>query len=252
MSKSIDINCDLGESYGNFKVGNDDAVFPYLSSCNIACGFHGGDPYHIKNTIAKAIENDVQIGAHPSYPDRLGFGRNKMSIAGNELQAIIEYQVAALKSMAESQGAQVKYVKPHGALYNSMSNDLEEAKYVIAGIQAIDAGLKVMGLAGSQLETYAHAQGIDFISEGFADRRYEQDGSLRSRRKEEAVIHSAADASRQVLSLAQDQKLVAYGGKEINIMVKSICIHGDNPAAVEILKAIHKELKIHNIQITKF
>jgi len=155
MSKSIDINCDLGESYGNYKIGIDDAVFPYLSSCNIACGFHGGDPLHIKSTISKAIKYNVQIGAHPSYPDRLGFGRNKMNIAGRELQAIVEYQVAALKSMVESQGTQLNYVKPHGALYNSLSNDIEEAKYVFAGILAIDPNLKIMGLAGSAVESYA-------------------------------------------------------------------------------------------------
>lgn len=250
--KRIDINCDLGESYGNFKVGNDDAIFPYLSSCNIACGFHGGDPFHIKKTITKAIKHKVQIGAHPSYPDRLGFGRNKMSIEGNELQAIIEYQVATLKAMAESQGTQVKYVKPHGALYNSMSNNIEEAKYVIAGIFAIDPNLKIMGLAGSEIEAYARSQGIDFIPEGFADRRYEEDGNLRSRRKEGSVIHAAKDASKQVLSLAKDQKLIAYNGQEIIVKAKSICIHGDNPAALEILKAIHEVLEIHNIQITKF
>ncbi len=252
MSMSIDINCDLGESYGNFKVGNDDAVFPYLSSCNIACGFHGGDPLHMKNTITKAIKYGVQIGAHPSYPDRLGFGRNKMNIAGNELQAIIEYQVAALQSMTESQGAPVKYVKPHGALYNSISNDIEEAKYVIAGILAIDPSLKIMGLAGSALETYAIDQGIDFIAEAFADRRYEDDGSLRSRRKEGAVIHSPVDASLQVLSLAKENKLTAFSGKELSVTAESICIHGDNQSAVEILKAIHETLSLNNIQIAKF
>jgi len=252
MNHSIDINCDLGESFGNFKIGNDDAVFPYLSSCNIACGFHGGDPLHMKNTIAKAIKHNVQIGAHPSYPDRLGFGRNKMNIDGKELQAIIEYQVAVLKAMVESQGAQINYVKPHGALYNSMSNDLDEAKYVIAGVLAIDPKLKIMGIAGSTLEAYAITQNIDFIPEGFADRRYEEDGNLRSRRKEGAVIHSAIDASAQVLSLAKDHKLIAFNGKEINIKAKSICIHGDNPAAPDILRAIHQQLSAHNIKIKHF
>ena len=249
---SIDINCDLGESYGNFRVGNDDAVFPYLSSCNIACGFHGGDPLHMKKTIAKAIKHKVQIGAHPSYPDRLGFGRYKMNLPGDQLQAIIEYQVAALKSMTESQGATVKYVKPHGALYNSMSNDLEEAKYVIAGILNIDPDLKIMGLAGSAFEQFAKSEGIQFVPEGFADRQYEDNGSLRSRSEEGAVIHSAEDASAQVLTMVKDKSVVSNTGKLITVNAKSICIPGDNPAAISILEAIHKLLKSEGIQIAKF
>lgn len=252
MAISIDINCDLGESYGNFKVGNDDAVFPYLSSCNIACGFHGGDPLHIKATIAKAIKHGVQIGAHPSYPDRLGFGRNKMNIAGTELQAIIEYQVAALKSMAESQGTALVYVKPHGALYNSISKDTEEGKYVIDAIQTIDPQLKIMGLAGSEFEKLAKTMGIDFVAEGFADRTYESDGSLRSRKKTDAVIISPYLASQQVLSMVKHQSVTSHSGESVSLKAKSICIHGDNTSAPAILKSIHQTLSEEGIKIQKF
>jgi len=207
---------------------------------------------HLKLTIAKAIKHNVQIGAHPSYPDRLGFGRNKMNIAGKELQAIIEYQVGVVKAIAESQGVEMKYVKPHGALYNSISSDIEEAKYVIAGIHTIDPNLKIMGLAGSELESYILSQDLEFVPEGFADRRYEEDGSLRSRRKENAVLYDANEASDQVLSIVKDQKVVAYGGKEISINVKSICIHGDNQSASDILKAIHEKFAANDIIIKSF
>lgn len=252
MNKSIDINCDLGESFGNYKVGNDDAVFPFLSSCNIACGFHGGDPLHIKNTIAKAIEHKVQIGAHPSYPDKLGFGRNKMHIQGDQLRAIIEYQVATLKSMTESQGAILKYVKPHGALYNSISKDLEEAKYVIDGILTIDENLIIMVLAGSPLQQYMASQNLKYVPEAFADRRYESDGTLSSRKKAGAVIHDSVMAAEQVYNIAANQKVTSADDQEIDVIAKSICIHGDNHAATDIATAIHKKLNEANIEIKAF
>ena len=139
--QSIDINCDMGESYGHFKVGNDDALFPYISSCNIACGFHGGDPFHIAQTIKKAIAHGVRIGAHPAYPDLAGFGRRKMQIPTIELTAIIKYQVAALKGMTESMGGRLAYVKPHGALYNTAANNVAESTTIIEAVQAIDDSL---------------------------------------------------------------------------------------------------------------
>ena len=153
----IDINCDLGESYGNDIVGNDRAIFPYITSCNIACGFHGGDPLTIENTIRQAIKYHVQIGAHPSYQDLEGFGRRPMQIPHEELKALIKYQIAALKGLVESLGSKVHYVKPHGALYNRMVQNADETKYVIEAIQKIDPNLQLMGLAGSHVGTIAQA-----------------------------------------------------------------------------------------------
>lgn len=246
---TIDINCDLGESYGRYTVGNDEAIFPYLSSCNIACGYHGGDPIHMEDTIDRAIHHKVSIGAHPSYPDKQGFGRRKMHIPGRELKSIVKYQIAALKGMAESKGTSVKYVKPHGALYNSMWIDLEEAKYVIDAIQEIDAQLYLMCLAGSQVEQYAKQNKIPFIAEAFADRQYVTDGTLMSRSKAGAVIKDPDLASKQVLDIVSKQKLKLSDGTNLDVAAQSICIHGDNKSAVMIAKAIHTIMDSHNIQI---
>lgn len=246
---SIDINCDLGESYGRYQVGNDEAVFPYLSSCNIACGYHGGDPIHMEVTIERAIQHKVTIGAHPSYPDKQGFGRRKMHIPGKELKSIIKYQIAALKGMTESKGAEVKYVKPHGALYNSMWNDLEEAKYVIDAIQEIDSKLYLMCLAGSNVEQYAKQNEVPFIAEAFADRLYVAGGTLMSRSIKGSVITDPELASHQVLDIVSKQKIKLSDDSQLDVSAQSICIHGDNQSAVKIAEAIHQLLRSHDIQI---
>jgi len=236
--EKIDINCDMGESYGQFKIGNDRAIFPYISSCNIACGFHGGDPLHIEQTIKGALEHKLRIGAHPSYPDLVGFGRRKMTIATTELKAIIKYQVAALKGMVESLGGQLSYVKPHGALYNEMAKNRVEAIAVIDAILAIDPSLSLMGLAGSHLIEIAKEKDINLIEEAFGDRRYQSNGELMPRSKKGAVLHKPEEAVQQILSIMNDQKVESADGLSIPIHAQSICIHGDNPAAVNILKQL--------------
>ena len=237
---TININCDMGESYGHFKVGNDDAIFPYIDSCNIACGFHGGDPFHMEATIKKAIAHDVIIGAHPAYPDLAGFGRRKMQIPPKELKAILKYQIAAIKGMTESLGGQLAYVKPHGALYNTAASSREETTVIIDAIQSIDSQLSLMGLAGSVVEIMAKEQQIPFIAEAFADRKYNADGRLQSRQIEGAVIHDPQQSAAQVLSIIQKQQVVSASGTIVPIIAQSVCIHGDNPAAVVILKAIRE------------
>lgn len=238
MTNRLNINCDLGESYGNFKIGNDSAIFPYLSSCNIACGFHGGDPLTIEKTIAQALKYKVQIGAHPSYPDLQGFGRRKMDISQEELFAIIQYQVCALKGMVEAQGGKLKYVKPHGALYNAMTNDKEIAHTMINVLQSIDKDLKLMALAGSSVEKIAHKSGIGFIAEAFGDRTYKNDGTLLARSQKNAVLHNPQKAVEQILSIANQQQVISNEGKTIKIQADSICIHGDHPNSLEILKIL--------------
>ncbi|MEM6806060.1 MAG: 5-oxoprolinase subunit PxpA [Bacteroidota bacterium] len=245
--KEIDINCDMGESFGNFKIGNDEAVFPFITSANIACGFHGGDPVHMEKTIKLALKHGVKIGAHPGYPDLAGFGRRAMQLKPDELRAIIKYQVSAIKGMAESLGGKLAYVKPHGALYNKASNSQAETRAIISGIREISPDLIFMGLAGSIMEKVAIEEGIAFAAEAFADRRYESNGRLMSRAKEGSVLKDVEIASDQVLSIAKDQKLMAAGEVELEVKAQSICIHGDNPSAVDILKAIDRKLAAQGI-----
>lgn len=250
--KFVDINCDMGESYGNFSVGNDAAIFPHITSTNIACGLHAGDPYHIQKTIEMAIARNVQIGAHPGYPDLQGFGRKVIPMSPAELSASIKYQVAAIKGMVEAQGARLSYVKPHGALYNEMAKNEKEAITVIRAIQAIDSNLMVMGLTGSHMKTLVEAEGMPFIAEAFADRRYEADGKLMSRAKENSVIHNPEDAAKQVLSIVQHGFTKTLNDEQVGITAESFCIHGDNPQAVEILKAIEAILAENGIEKKAF
>lgn len=239
--KKLDLNCDLGESYGRFIIGQDEALFPYLTSCNIACGFHGGDPLHIERTIRRALAHGLQIGAHPSYPDLMGFGRRKMEIPPEELQAIVKYQVAALKGLVESAGGRLAYVKPHGALYNSMVERADEAEAVVAAVKAIDPALAVMGLAGSQVKGIAETAGLRFIAEAFADRRYDERGHLVARGRVGAVIQDATLAAEQVRQIWEQGQVTTIGGTKLPLRADSFCVHGDNPAALAILQAIvHK------------
>lgn len=248
----IDLNCDMGESYGNFQIGNDDRIFPYITSCNIACGFHGGDPLHIENTIKKALKHGVQIGAHPSYPDLQGFGRRKMQVPDNELRAIIKYQIAAVKGMTESLGGKLSYVKPHGALYNTAADDEKVALCIIQAIKEIDVKLPILGLAGSKMKMIASRAGIRFVAEAFADRRYTSNGRLKSRTQAGAVLHDPKLAAEQVLSLVLDKEVISDENRSVLVSAQSICIHGDNPQVEAILQMIDRQFKEHNISKRAF
>lgn len=234
----IDINCDLGESYGHFQIGADEQVFPYISSCNIACGFHGGDPLHIERTIERALKHGVRIGAHPSYPDLAGFGRRYMQIPPDELRALIKYQVAALKGMTESAGGTLAYVKPHGALYNRAADDPVEARALLDALLEIDPGLALMGLAGSLLEQMAADEKRPFIAEGFADRRYSAAGRLLPRTRPNALLPTPEEAAAQACRLVLEKGVVCDTGTFVALQVQSICVHGDHPAAPQVLQAI--------------
>jgi len=246
--QSIDINCDMGESYGQFVIGNDAAIFPYISSCNIACGLHGGDPLTIEATIRQALQHGVRIGAHPSYPDLAGFGRRRMHLPPAELTAVVKYQIAVLKSLTESQGGQLAYVKPHGALYNVAADDETEARAVLRAVQEMDSALALMGLAGSTMERLAAEVGCAFIAEAFADRRYTAQGRLVARSRAGAVLETPALAAAQVLRLVQQQQVESNEGPPVVVRAQSICIHGDNPAAVAMLQAIQQTLADHDIR----
>ena len=237
-SLPIDLNCDMGESFGAYAVGNDDAIFPLITSCNIACGFHGGDPLHIENTIKGALAHGVRIGAHPGYPDLQGFGRRYMRLQENELQAALRYQIAALKGMTECLGGQLAYVKPHGALYNTAAEDEREARIIAETIRDFGAGLALMGLAGSIMETQARKANIPFIAEAFADRRYGDNGKLLPRTVPGSVIHDPEAAAEQAWSIATKKGVYSNTGAWLPIDAQSLCVHGDNPKAVEILRAL--------------
>ncbi len=250
--KQIDINCDMGESFGHFTVGNDQEIFPFISSCNIACGFHGGDPWHMEQTIRQALHHDVQIGAHPGYPDLSGFGRRRMDLPSEQLKACIKYQVAALKGMVESMGGRLHYVKPHGALYNTMVDDPSVASSVINAVRDLDSDLKLMGLAGSLVQSLAEEMNMPFIAEAFGDRRYEANGKLRVRNLEQSVLEEPTEAAAQVVSIVMKGQVTSLAGIVVPLEADSICVHGDNPQAVEILKAISEELIKHQISRKSF
>lgn len=250
--KTIDINCDMGESFGNYTIGNDDAIFPYITSCNIACGQHAGDPYQIQKTIENALAHKVQIGAHPGYPDLQGFGRRVLPMSNEELKASILYQVSAIKGIVESLGGKLTYVKPHGALYNQMAKDKDLAETVIKACHMLDANLAIMGLAGSHVKAITEANGMVFIAEAFADRRYEADGQLMSRAKEESVLHSSEEAAKQVISILKEGYTSTLEGEKVSINAQSFCIHGDNPKAVELLKAIDAALHANQVEKKAF
>lgn len=236
---TIDLNCDMGESFGNYKIGNDDQVMPFITSCNVACGFHGGDPLQIEKTIKHALKYGLQIGAHPGFPDLQGFGRRRMQVPADELRAIIKYQIAAIKGITESLGGQLTYVKPHGALYNMAADDAKIAESILQAIQEIGEDIAFMGLAGSQsMEQTTKKAGIRFIAEAFADRRYTPNGRLQSRSIEGAVIHDPQQAAAQVLTIAKDKQVTSSENTIIHLEAQSICIHGDNPKVGEILQAI--------------
>ena len=249
---SIDINCDMGESFGHFQIGNDEAIFPLITSSNIACGFHGGDPLHMEQTIKLAIEHGVQIGAHPGFPDLAGFGRRKMELSQEELKANVKYQLAAIKGMAESLGTSVVYVKPHGALYNLAADSEEVSNTLIAGVMEIDQNLMIMGLAGSLFQEICLAQNLPFIAEAFADRCYQANGRLRSRSLDHSVITDPKQAAQQVLDLVANQQVTTFDGTVISLEAQSICVHGDNDKAVEILMSIDEVLTANRIQKRSF
>lgn len=252
LQKAIDINCDMGESYGRFQVGNDRELLPYVTSCNIACGFHGGDPLTMEQAIALAIHHNVKIGAHPSYPDLMGFGRRKMDISYPILKAYIKYQVGALCKMVEAANYNLTHVKPHGALYNTAAQDQQTAMAIIDGVKEIDPNLYIMGLAGSNFEKLAREQNVKFIAEAFADRRYTDKGTLQNREHENAVIYEPGEAALQVLNIVTTSTVKTISESSIDIKAQSLCIHGDNPNAVDILKSISLILDANDIKKESF
>ncbi|KAB3531609.1 5-oxoprolinase subunit PxpA [Alkaliphilus serpentinus] len=245
--KTIDLNCDLGESFGLYTIGNDEAILDYVTSVNIACGFHGGDPLVMEKTVRMAIEKGVAIGAHPGFPDLLGFGRRNMAVSPKELKAYITYQVGALYAFVKANGGILQHVKPHGALYNMAAADYSMALAIAEAIAAFDKGLILMGLANSNLIKAADDVGIPRANEVFADRSYNMDGTLVSRNIEGALIHDEELCKARVVKMIKEGRVVSIEGAEISLKADSICIHGDNPLALSFACGLRERLQAENI-----
>lgn len=247
----IDLNCDLGESFGNYQCGMDAEVIPYITSANVACGFHASDPVVMMRTVAMAKKYHVGIGAHPGFPDLQGFGRRNMTMQPEEIKAMIIYQIGALSAFCQAEGTMLRHVKPHGALYNMAGKNMEMAMAICEGIAEVDPDLKVLAQAGSCLETAAGKCGLSFAKEIFADRAYEEDGSLVARSKPGAMITDEDEAVCRVISMVKDGKVTAITGKEIAVQADSVCVHGDGPKAVAFVKKIRAALEAAGIEVCR-
>lgn len=252
MPAQIDLNSDLGEGFGAWKMGDDAAMLGIVSSANIACGFHAGDPRGILTTLREAAARGVAVGAHVSYPDLAGFGRRPMDVAPEDLTADVIYQIGALQGLARAAGTRVTYVKPHGALYNTIAQDAGQADAVIAALLALDPGLTLMGLAGAPILARARAAGLRVVAEAFADRAYTATGALVSRRDPGAVLHDPALVAARMLRLATDGVIEAADGTPLRLQADSICIHGDSPDAVAMARQIRATLLAHGVTIAPF
>ena len=245
----VDLNCDLGESFGAYTMGMDDKVIPLISSCNIACGYHASDPLVMQQTIAMAKEAGIGIGAHPGYPDLMGFGRRNMTVSPAEAGAYVTYQLGALYAFAKSAGMKLQHVKPHGALYNMAGKDYKLALAIAKAVQAFDPSLILMGLAGSESVKAAKDIGLPVAQEVFADRAYMPDGSLVPRSREGAVIHDEELAISRVVRMVKENKVETIDGVDIEIVPDSICVHGDNVKALKFVTKIREALAAEGVEV---
>ncbi|REH94867.1 LamB/YcsF family protein [Staphylococcus felis] len=247
----VDLNCDLGESFGNYKIGNDDAIIPLITSANIACGFHAGDENVIAQTVKLAKENGVAIGAHPGFNDLQGFGRRNLDMSPHEIYNMVVYQIGALKAFCDIQNVKMNHVKPHGALYQMGARDPKIAQAIAQAVKDVDSKIVLVGLSHSILIDEAKKLGLKTASEVFADRRYEKDGQLVSRKKEGAVIEDTDEAIAQVVRMVTENKVTAISGEDIDISADTICVHGDGAHALEFVEQIRKRLSEVNVDIVK-
>jgi UPF0271 protein len=238
----LDLNCDMGESFGAWRMGQDDAVLEHVTSANVACGFHAGDPATIRRTVAAAVSRGVAVGAHPSLPDLQGFGRREMCIAPTEAYDLTLYQVGAVAAFAHAAGGRLHHVKPHGALYNMAARDAGLAAAIASAVHDFDRDLVLYGLAGSELIRAGRQVGMAVANEVFADRTYQPDGSLTPRHRADALIHKVDQAIAQVACMVTRGRVRCVDGTDISIQADTLCIHGDAPQALEFARAIRAEL----------
>ncbi|MFA4647380.1 LamB/YcsF family protein [Pyrococcus kukulkanii] len=245
----VDLNSDLGESFGRYKLGLDEEVMKYITSANVACGWHAGDPLVMRKTVRLAKENGVEVGAHPGYPDLMGFGRRYMKLTPEEARNYILYQIGALYAFVKAEGLELQHVKPHGALYNAMVKEEDLARAVIEGILDFDKNLILVTLSNSRVAEIAEEMGLKVAHEVFADRAYNPDGTLVPRGRPGAVIHDKEEIAERVISMVRDGGVKAINGEWVELKVDTICVHGDTPKAVEITAYIRKKLEEEGVKI---
>ena len=248
----IDLNADLGESFGVWRLGDDEAMLDVVTSANVACGFHAGDPALLLRTCRAAAARGVRIGAQVSYRDLAGFGRRFIDVTPEDLSADVIYQIGALQALAHAAGSVVSYVKPHGALYNTIVKNHAQARAVAEAVHAVDPNLPVLGLSGSVFFAEAQSLGLRTVPEAFADRAYRPDGQLVSRRERNAVLHDVAEIADRVASMVNTGRVFAVDGSPIPITVESVCVHGDSPGAVQIANAVRERMVADGVELKAF
>ena len=249
---SIDLNADLGEGFGVWRLGDDDAMLGIVTSANVACGFHAGDPARLLQVCRAAAKRGVAVGAQVSYRDLAGFGRRYIDVTADDSIADVVYQIGALQGLAQAAGSAVTYVKPNGALYNTIATNRDQAAAVADAVQMVDATLPVLGLGGSAFFDEAHAGGLRTVAEAFADRAYRPDGQLVSRREPGAVLHDPAAIAERVAVMVTTGQVTAIDGSQVAVSVESVCVHGDAPGAVQIASAVKDRLAAEGIDVKAF
>jgi UPF0271 protein len=249
---SIDLNCDCGESFGAYKMGDDAAMFDIVSSANVACGFHAGDPDVMAATFRLAKEKSVAVGAHPGFPDLWGFGRRRLPFSNAEIERLVAYQIGAAQGLAALAGHKITHVKPHGALSNIAMEELDVAMAIAAAARAVAPDLSFLAIAGTALEAAGRKAGLRVVCEIYADRAYTNAGLLVSRAQEGAVLHDAEVVAARMLAMVQEGAVIAVSGKRIRVGMESICVHGDTPGAVAMAKAVRTRLEAAGISLKPF
>jgi UPF0271 protein len=248
----IDLNCDMGEGFGVYTIGSDEQVMPFITSANIACGFHAADPETIWKTVKMAKANNVAVGAHPSYPDLVGFGRRPMEVSPDEVMADVLYQIGALSAFCKREEVKLQHVKPHGALYNKAASNSAIALAIAEAIKAVDPDLYMVCLSNSEMVTAARTTGIRYVEEVFADRAYTREGKLVPRTQPGAVIHDPVEAAERVLSMVRDRSVIAIDGTPVPLTAQTICVHGDTAEAIEMIRCIRMRLEQEHVQLKAF
>lgn len=245
----VDLNSDLGESFGRYTLGSDNKIIPLISSANVACGFHASDPLVMDKTVTMAAEAGIRVGAHPGFPDLMGFGRRNMNITPEEAKAYTLYQLGALDAFCRAHGVKMQHVKPHGAFYNMAAKDYKLSRAICEAVRAFDDRLIVLALSGGETAKAAADLGLRVALEVFADRAYEEDGSLVDRRKEGAMITDENEAIARVVRMIKERKVRAITGKDIPIRADSVCVHGDGAKALAFVEKIRATLAVEDVSI---
>lgn len=245
----VDLNSDLGESFGSWRMGEDEALMTSITSANVACGFHAGDPSVMRRTVVLARQHGVGVGAHPGFPDLVGFGRREMQATPGEVEDFVLYQVAALAGIAAAEGLRLQHVKAHGALYNQACRDRTLADAIARAVAAFDPALILLGLPGSQLLAAGERAGLRVAAEVFADRAYEPDGSLASRRKPGAVIHDTAAVVERAVRMVRDGAVIATDGSTVRLTAHTICLHGDTPGSSDLAREVRSGLEAAGVRV---